>query len=78
MEIIIGETKGNARTGCDHRQHTPPRFDPVVARYWSVDQVRKDAPRYQGICGACGAQIILYASLEHMVAGGWNQQETVT
>ena len=72
MEIVIGETKGNARGECDHRQHTPPPFDTYTARYWSVEQVRKDAPRYEGVCSACGAQIILYASLAHMIAGGWN------
>ena len=72
MEIVIGETKGNDRGGCDHRQHTP-RFDPATTRYHSVEQVQLQYPRYEGICSSCGAQIILYASMAHMVAGGWNK-----
>ena len=75
MEIVIGETKGATRGGCDHRHHTPPPFDAHAARYWSMEQVRKDTPRYEGLCSACGVQIILYASMEHMMAGGWNTQE---
>ena len=75
MEIVIGETKGRASTSCEHDVHVPP-FDAHTVHYWSVEQVRQRYPRYQGTCSACGAQIILYASIEHMVAGGWDQQET--
>ena len=74
MEIVVGETKGNTRTGCDHRQHVP-HFNEQDARYLSMEQVRKDWPRYQGLCSACGADITLYASITHMQAGGWDQQE---
>ena len=67
--IIVGETSGRD-IRCEHAQHVPA-FDAEACRYLSPEQVRGQYPRYQGVCTACHARIILYASLEHFFAGGW-------
>lgn len=55
---------------CTHAQHVP-LFDAAACQWLSMEQVRAQYPRFEGICHACKQQCRIYASLEHMTFGGW-------
>jgi len=56
---------------CDHARHTPAVPDDDTLCEMSNREVRRKYPRYDGICEDCGAQVIVYASFMHYIAGDW-------
>ena len=48
-----------------------PPFDEALARGLSSQEVRKRWPRAAVVCPQCGSKVVLYASMEHLVAGDW-------
>lgn len=72
---VVGEIKMTPGVAvdlsCSHRPHIPV-FTSAECRWLSTGKIRDKFPRYEGICTSCKQQIILYASLEHFVVGGWN------
>lgn len=55
---------------CSHSS-VQPTFDPALARDKSSREVRQLWPRFMGSCPDCGELVILYASMEHYLAGDW-------
>ena len=73
MVISISEIRASSvpmNFECPHTQHRPV-FNAEACQYKSKEQIQKDYPRYQGKCSACSQEVILYASVEHFVSGGW-------
>jgi hypothetical protein len=71
--MTIGEVKAAPgkplNLNCTHAPHIPV-FNPDAAKYWSAEQVRKNYPRYDSVCSLCKQRVILYASMDHLIAGG--------
>lgn len=55
---------------CKHSK-VMPQYDSVAAKLMTSNQIRTTFPRFSGICPDCGYQGILYASMEHYIAGDW-------
>lgn len=56
-----------ARARCTHPKVPPVTYDAAAARGLSATEVRERFPR--GHCTDCNT--ILYATFEHIIAGGW-------
>lgn len=54
---------------CQHEK-VQPTF-PEGAGSLPVSEIRRLYPRFDGVCPDCGERWILYASIEHYVAGDW-------
>lgn len=59
-----------ATEGCKHEK-CQPAFDEERAKSMTVEEVRKEFPRFFGNCPDCGTQVISYASRAHYVFGDW-------
>lgn len=57
-------------TGCKH-ESVLPKFDWEVAQTMTPYEVRKQFPRFSGVCPDCDEKVIVYASYEHYLSGDW-------
>jgi hypothetical protein len=71
MAIVVSETKGTPPT-CPHFGHVP-RFNAEACAKLPPEKRAAAYPPYQGRCHACGQQVCIYASQEHIRAIGWVQ-----
>lgn len=55
---------------CDH-DLVVVDFDKEKAANMTVEQLRANYPRFQGICPSCGCLLIKYHSIEHYLMGDW-------
>lgn len=63
--LIVEETKLCAHASC------VVKFDPEAASTMTTVEVRKNFPRFFGLCPECEEQVIIYASRKHFVMGDW-------
>lgn len=56
---------------CSHPKLKRPKFDAEKSRGKDADWVRRHYPRGYQHCPDCDADVILYASFEHYLAGDW-------
>lgn len=55
---------------CPHDKHVPA-FDQEAAKGLTTREVQERWPRFDGVCGDCGGQVIVYASFGHYLSGDW-------
>jgi len=63
--------KGLNPSPCNHDKHFPEVPSSTVLVAMSDAEVRRDYPRFDGVCEDCGQRVILYGSYTHLVAGDW-------
>ena len=56
---------------CEHLSLPLPEFDAEAAAGLSADAVQQRWPRGYQFCPDCQSHVILYASMEHYLAGDW-------
>ncbi len=60
----------SAVIACDHRAHVPS-YNASACERQKVEWVAHNYPRYASTCQSCKQEVIIYASLDHAIAGGW-------
>ena len=74
VSCIIMETwplsGASAVIPCLHLGHIP-MFNLSAAQYQTPEWVAQRYPRYHSVCVSCKQETIIYASMEHAIAGGW-------